>query len=257
MRSNFSKQKVISLITISLLFTLCLPFSSFAADKTVQDSSAQVVQSEKFDMNVIDINDLANKNHVDPDELRAAIEKANNSPVFSPFSAVKRNDGIEASSGIIDVPSDGLDVNKIDINGLSKEHHVNPDQLRSLLERVINSPVKKGVTPQSVITRYDQNSTAYVATGNKTASGVWPAVGMCAVHHYSNGTPYIPFGTIIYYDRYVTILGNSYSSFDVEDTGDPNFVQSTYWTDLFFGPASNWQAAINYGNQIVTYAYYG
>lgn len=150
---KFSKRKASSIIAICFIFALCVPFSGFAANETVQDDT-QAVQSQEIDISKIDIDGLSKKNKVNPDELRAAIEKASKSPVFSPFSAVKVNDGIEASSS----ESTPVTVNQ-----------------------------KTGVataTAKTTYTKTNQNSTAYLATGNPTASGKTPAVGMCAVHHY-------------------------------------------------------------------------
>lgn len=218
MRLNYFKSKVLSIITICFISTILLPFNSFAANVIVQNNKSQDVQSQNVNSTKIDIDGLSKKYHVNPNELRAAIEKAANSPVFSPFSEIKANLGIEPS--------------------ISK---ITPAQAES-----------------GYIQVYNQNSTAYLATGYLTASGLIPAVGMCAVHHYSSGSPYIPFGTSIYYDNSVQIQGQNYSIFDVEDTGDPNFVQSAYWTDLFFGAntSANQTAALNYGNNLVGYKWY-
>lgn len=81
---------------------------------------------------------------------------------------------------------------------------------------------------------------------------------MAAVHHDSSSTPYIPFGTRIYYENAVTIQGNQYASFDVQDTGDLDFILSDYWTGLYFGvsTASSEKAVADYGQPTVTYGYY-
>ena len=103
-------------------------------------------------------------------------------------------------------------------------------------------------TPADII----EDSTAYLGTGNPGASGTMPWVGSCAVHRANSSTtaPLIPFGTsVMYMNRYVSIGGKSYGTFVVNDTGDPNFKRSLYWTDLYFGSntQANKQAALNYG----------
>ena len=169
---------------------------------------------------------LSKKYKVDANELKSAIEKSETSEVFSPFSQVQVNDNVEPSES---------------------ENDVSTQKNRFLGE----------FTVKTVYTKSNQNSTAYLATGQNTASGKVPAVGMCAVHHYQNGKPYIPFHTQITYTKSVSIQGRSRNAFTVEDTGDRHFKQSTYWTDLFFGSntRSNRRAALNYGNRKVTYTY--
>lgn len=207
--------KIKRLVSFGLAACLTLAFSATALATTPQ-------QNVNDSLNEININGLSAKFHVNSDELRKEIEKEANSPVFSPFSAIKADYGIKAST------SSNVSNSIISPNTMIDLHY------------------------------YNQNSTAYLATGYKTASGLWPAIGMCAVHHYSNGTPYIPFGKGIYYENHpVNIQGSIYNSFTVQDTGDPNFVQSSYWNDLFFGSntSANRNAAINYGNQLVNYYY--
>lgn len=187
------------------------------------------------------IDELSARFHVDADELRAEIEKQANSPVFSPFSAIKvYDDGIEASTTISETA---------------------PDWAEELFRREKD---EASATAANALwyNQYNQDSTAYLATGNRTASGVWPAVGMCAVHRYSNGTPYINFGTTVYLDGPATpdilIQGVYYYAFDVQDTGDANFVRSTYWLDFYFGnnTSANQTAALNYGVRKIGYGYY-
>lgn len=199
--------------------TLFTSFPTFASTTTNQVTP----QSQALNINEIDINKLSKDNNVDPDQLQASIEQSLKSTKFSPFSEIKSQNTKKESSSK-KVQNSTLNVNSLNWN-----------------------------------VRSDQDSTAYTAsTSARTASGVVPKVGMAAVHQYSSGTPYIPFGTRIYYENLVTIQGNDYASFDVEDTGDLNFRRTSYWTDLYFGTSTsaNNTAALNYGINTVTYGYY-
>jgi hypothetical protein len=177
-------------------------------------------QSKTLSINDIDINKLSKDNNVDPNELRTSIEKSLKSTRFSPFSGVKVKNNTK----------------KID-------------------SQKINNNIKLD-SYSGYCSQYNQNSTAY--TDTQTASGNAPYVGIVAVHHDGSGDPYIPFGTTIYYSNSVSIQGDDYSSFDVEDTGDRDFVQSDYWTDVYFGQPTeeNEKACMDYGNNLVDYHYW-
>lgn len=176
-------------------------------------------QSKTLDINSIDINKLSKDNNVDPSELRTSIEKSLKSHRFSPFSDVKSQKNTKSSSEINNRKNVKLDSDD-------------------------------GTTYQS-----GEDSTAY--TDTETASGVDPEVGMVAVHHYRSGKPYIPFGTQLTYSSPITIQGNDYTDFSVQDTGDAHFNRSSYWTDIYFGSPSddNEQACLDYGVQSVDYSY--
>lgn len=210
-------QKVIASLICAM--SLLTSFPTFASTTTNENKP----QSQSFNIDEIDINKLSKDNNVDPDQLRASIEKSLKSTIFSPFSEIKSQKNKKESSS----------------------------------EKVKDSNLN--VNSSSWIVRVDQDSTAYTSrTGARTASGAVPKIGMAAVHQYSSGTPYIPFGTRIYYENAVTIQGNQYASFDVQDTGDLDFNLSDYWTDLYFGisTASSEKAVVNYGQPTVTYGYY-
>ncbi|WP_027219135.1 hypothetical protein [Butyrivibrio fibrisolvens] len=108
-------------------------------------------------------------------------------------------------------------------------------------------------TPPYFIAR--QQSTMYLATGNKTANNKWPYVGSCAVHRKSKDdrTPIFPFGSCIHYDVAVNISGTNYRDFIVEDTGDKNYTRTTYWTDVYGGKntSENQKMAFAYGVKYV------
>lgn len=102
------------------------------------------------------------------------------------------------------------------------------------------------------VASYNQDSTMYLETGNPCASGVYPYLGCVAVHRKSTTdySPVIPFGTTInYLSDSVNINGRNFESFTVEDTGDKDYVRSTYWTDVYGGAntSANRTMAWNYG----------
>lgn len=158
------------------------------------------------------------------------------------------------------------------VQELSRENNVDPEELTDAIIHDLDSdrfsPFSRistldednsedSIMPLYEFTYTNQDSTAYLATGNAGASGKMPWIGSCAVHNGGNGntTPIIPFGTtILYMNSSVTIQGKTYSSFIVNDTGDPQRRKSTYWTDIYFGDnnSANYTAAINYGNKKVT-----
>lgn len=128
------------------------------------------------------------------------------------------------------------------------------------------------------LTKTNQDSTAYTWTGNRTASGVWPEVGYCAVHPTVSGgsTPKISYGTVLYIDKVV----NEYSPFEewdmlyhptygemtavqVQDLGDTSFTRkitlaggvwhylSAYWIDLYWGDDPD--EGYDYGARYIDY----
>lgn len=110
--------------------------------------------------------------------------------------------------------------------------------------------------------RYNQDATAYNTTGKPTESGKWPKISYCAVHK-KNGEEIIPFGTVLYFievqtDTYTDTTFHSpegeLTYVRVEDTGDPNWVYSEYWIDLFFGDYIT--EANQFGESTVSYWYY-
>nr|WP_325299887.1 hypothetical protein [uncultured Dysosmobacter sp.] len=157
-----------------------------------------------------------------------------------------------------------------DVFDISERNHVDPEELTDAIIKGIysdkfspfseieiidseNEPVNESVlVPQTEHIFNNQDSTAYVATGNPGASGTMPWVGSCAVHKANSNTtkPLIPFGTIVYYlNRTVSIGGKDYNSFIVNDIGDVDYNRSLYWTDVFFGDntAEIRREALEYG----------
>lgn len=98
-----------------------------------------------------------------------------------------------------------------DVERLSAQYHVDPEKLT---DKIIEGETGRGLSPFSELeiigkekTKeqpdyavnaehivYNQDSTAYLATGNPGASGTMPWVGSCAVHRASGttNTPFIP-----------------------------------------------------------------
>lgn len=222
---TLNKKLIASLVCAMTLLT---SFPTFASTIAADEAT---LQSKTLNLDEIDINKLSNDNNVDSDELRASIEKSLNSNKFSPFSEIKsKKNEVKPSSGNLE---------------------------NSTLDKIKNSIFNTSSLNWYV--RDNQDSTAYTAsTSAITASGVKPQVGMAAVHQNSSGTPYIPFGTDIYFENAVTIQGDDYAFFNVQDTGDLNFKRTSYWADLYFGTSTsaNNTAALNYGIKKVNYGYY-
>jgi hypothetical protein len=115
---------------------------------------------------------------------------------------------------------------------------------------------------------WNQNATAYVATGNPMANGVMPYIGAAAMHIDVTtksgvttasivrlGTP-INFGTP---DARENINFNGYTmgSLVIDDRGGASN-RTKYWIDIFFGAntPANRTAATNYGLKTSAYFYW-
>lgn len=176
---------------------------------------------------IVDVEQVAEENGVNPYALKEAIEEGLNTEKASPFSSLAtRTPNTQASESV--------------------EY--------SLTRSARSTKASKT----------DQDSTAYVAkSGALTASGKTPTVGMCAMHINattktgSTTSTKVKLGTTIYMDESVDVNGTSCSSFVVEDRGNPSN-RTTYWIDIYFGlnNTSNYNAAINYGVKTVSYYYY-
>jgi 3D (Asp-Asp-Asp) domain-containing protein len=77
----------------------------------------------------------------------------------------------------------------------------------AITQEIINPPANNTVDYNNMTSLGSLKITGYVATGNKTASGVYPYVGGCAMSR-SHG---IPFGSTVY------VEGLGY--YTVNDTG--------------------------------------
>lgn len=171
-------------------FFLIFSFSAIALAVDVNKADVSELLSNeayrRYIQDTFDIYDVSRKNNVDPDDLTDAVIKGMNSDKFSPFSEIQTLDQKNAA--------------------------------------VVNN--EEAVSPQSEHIIENQDSTAYLATGNAGASGTMPWVGSCAVHRAnSNSTrPLIPFGTTVYYlNKTVSIEGNTYSLFVFNDISNANF----------------------------------
>ena len=191
---------------------------------------------------------MLRKNHLTVSELNTLIQEANaeadRTGFFSPFT----QDGSEICSTNNKAASD-----------------------TSVADSTTQAS-RSATAATTTITKKNQDSTAYCVNTSTnsnplTASGKRPAVGMCAVHNQktvgestTSVKPIIAYGTIITYKSAVKIGSVSKSKFDVEDTGDPKFNKSYYWTDLYFGDYTSsdktaYNNAINYGDNLVEYSY--
>lgn len=175
----------------------------------------------------IDVEQVAEKNGVNPYEIKEAIEDGVNAEKASPFSNLITN---------------------------------TPNTIAS---ETVEYSVERAATSTKA-SKTNQDSTAYVAnSGALTASGKTPTVGMCAMHinattktgNTTSST--VKLGTTIYMEDSVNVNGTNYSSFVVEDRGNPSN-RTTYWIDIYFGlnNTTNYNAAINYGVKTVSYYYY-
>lgn len=183
---------------------------------------------------IIDVGQLAEENHVDPYELKEAIIEGYYSDKASPFSNLRtiRNEDVLSSES-----AEQIIVGNESING--------------------------PITEMTIVTKTNQDSTAYVAQGGAlTASGKTPEIGMCAMHINvttktgNTNSSTIKLGTTIYMDSPVNVNGTAYNSFVVEDRGAPEG-RTKYWIDIYFGLSeSHYTDAINYGVQTVSYRYY-
>lgn len=84
--------------------------------------------------------------------------------------------------------------------------------------------------------------------------------GMCAVHAPKNnptGLPISPFhfGDVIVLNKPITMTPHEtqWQRFMVEDTGDPNWILSTYFIDLYWGPPEYYSNARNFGINKMNY----
>lgn len=73
--------------------------------------------------------------------------------------------------------------------------------------------------------------------------------------------PILPFGTVIHFEKPITVQGQELSSMTVIDTGDVNYglwPSHPYWFDIFWGSTNyyNNKSARAYGANLVDYHWY-
>ncbi|MBD5545569.1 MAG: hypothetical protein HDR01_15335 [Lachnospiraceae bacterium] len=224
MKRRTIKGKRLATAVTAAFLAIAMSATAFAADGT----------DLKVDIggNVVDVEQLAEENGVNPYALKEAIEEGKNAEKASPFSNLVT----------------------------SKPNTMESEAVESI------SPLERAAsgTSSTKVSKKNQDSTAYVAaSGAKTASGKTPALGMCAMHINvtnktgSTSSSTVKLGTTIYMTKDVTVKGTKYSSFVVEDRGNPSN-RTKFWIDIYFGlnNSTNYNAAINYGVKTVSYYYY-
>lgn len=116
----------------------------------------------------------------------------------------------------------------------------------------------------------DQKSTAYTeaASAPVSSAGKEYFIGSGAVHpRYPLNAggearnPIIPFGTILYLDEPINILGEKHDTLVVNDTGDVYYglwPSHPYWVDVYFGNSNynNNQSASKAGVKLINYTWY-
>lgn len=232
-------KKQLTIILALLIVTMSIPIAGFASDVSVVSVE---LNGRTFTISNEEIEKLAKLNNVDPIELKNAIESGvDEEGRFSPFSKIKTLD-----NGIKQEQLDEMNKEKLSPTG------------EPLTKPLYKSKTFKDNTLSAYTERKDQDTTAYVWTGNKTANGNWPVLKIVACHREkdiyggTSNTPVIPFGKNVYLDRYVWLPeGVGYTSnFYVDDTGlGPG--KTDYWLDIYYG--DDYDSAIIYGNIVLTY----
>lgn len=222
-RKMIIRKKLVTTVTAALM-TMAMSITAFASEPA--DLKVAIGES------TIDVDQVAEENGVNPYALKEAIEDGMKAEKASPFSNLVTN----------------------------KPHAMAAESVEKI------SPLERSAagTYSTKVNKTNQDSTAYVAkSGSKTASGKTPALGMCAMHINattktgSTTSTKVKLGTTIYMTKSVNVNGTNYSSFIVEDRGNPSN-RTTYWIDIYFGlnNDANYKAAINYGVKTVSYYYY-
>lgn len=229
-------------IAVSAVIGLSLmPMIPGAAAKKDAATIEEELQDEEYRRKIIDLyglEEISREYNVDLDDVVDAAIRGEGEDKFSPFTEYPFVNNQEAQENQAEAEEETTAGKEDTITEGSPAGEIE----RAGLEHIV----------------YNQDSTAYLGTGNPGASGTMPWVGSCAVHAASAGNPLIPYGLTVYYlNRSVTISGVSYSSFVVNDIGDLTNVRSLYWTDLYFGDdtAANETAAYQYGvkNDVTLY----
>jgi hypothetical protein len=204
------------MLTFALLFA-SIPVSAFASSSDV----SVTLDGKTTTFSSSEILRIAELNNVNADALTKSIEKgADEEGRFSPFSKLTPN-------------KKGIKQTTLDENNKKKLSSTGEVLLKPKYEN-------SSISAMGYIGRSDQDSTAYNWTGNPTASGVYPYLGIVAVHRNidiggSGYGPVIPFGSNIYLDRWVWLPdGVGYkSNFVVKDTGSgPG--RTAYWIDVYY-----------------------
>ena len=179
---------------------------------------------------VWDIKELAHDNDVDPDELKAALLSGPDADGrLSPFANLR------------ELGNKSLEEKIADTNSRSTKN--------KNFGKYSSDPTRATYT-----THYNQDSTAYVWTGNPMANGKYPEVKHIASKRLSGGSPTIPFGKHVATSQWIQIPGYPQRcDFWSGDTGNGPSNPTSHWIDIYFGGETNYQtaynAAINYGRQ--------
>lgn len=224
-KMSFGKQIIKTVAAVTLVMSMGL--TAFAAE------DAENLQME-IGGTIIDIDQLAKENDVNPYELKAAIEESMGAEVVSPFSSLATN---------------------------------TPNTMASESTELVRGRATTSVSGNVKVSKNNQDSTAYVAKdGDKTASNKTPEVGMCAMYIKSTtktgstSDTIVKLGTTIFMNSAIDVNGKSLSSFVVEDRGNPSN-RTDFWIDIYFGQyvdknSPTYKAAVNYGIKTVSYYYY-
>ncbi|AKG34986.1 RlpA-like double-psi beta-barrel domain-containing protein [Paenibacillus durus] len=240
--------KVVSGAALSSAMLLTIASGAFAqASSPVAKEASDVsvtLDGKTTTFSSAEIDRLAAQNNVDANALRKAIESGpDEERRFSPFSKLPqlKNKGITTQEQL---------------------DQANAQRLSSTGEPLVKSKAaskSSSFSALSTISKTNQDSTAYNWTGNQTANGNWPALGICAVHRQidiggSTYAPVIPFGKLLSTNKDIWLPdGVGYKSdFTVDDTGSgPN--RTAYWIDIYYH--NDTQSAINYGVIKLDYTY--
>jgi len=234
---------------VALSSALLLSFSSGAfaqpssqANKETNDVSVTLDGRTTY-FSSFEIEKLAKLNNVDPNALRKEIESGpDEEGRFSPFSKLP-------------LLNNGTSQELLDEN--------NEQKLSSTGQPLVRSKSEKSVISSLMTTtKTNEDSTAYNWTGNKTANGNWPVLGISAVHRVrdinSSSTSYAPviaFGTTLNITNVDIWLpdGHGYEDqFTVDDTGSGP-TRTDYWVDIYYH--NDTASAIAYGVTKLDYTY--
>ncbi|MGG4342299.1 hypothetical protein [Paenibacillus lautus] len=238
--------RVISGMALSSVMLLALSSSAFAqpvSQGTEETSDVSVTLDGKTtQFTSSEITKLAELNNVDPNELRKAIESGpDEEGRFSPFSQLAIKNVITTEQ------ANKSDASKLSSTGVP------------LVEPITASETSMVSPLATSYSKTNQDSTAYNWTGNNTANGNVPVLGICAVHRNkdlggSDYKPVIPFGTQLTTNKSIWLPdGVSYTStFKVDDTGSgPK--RTDYWIDIYYHKDT--ASAIKYGIIKLDYTY--
>lgn len=142
-----------------------------------------------------------------------------------------------------------------------------PPAKKTVPNKIINQPSPEWYIKFSV---KNQKTTAYTeaASAPVSSAGKEYYIGSGAVHpRYPLNAggearnPIIPFGTTLYLDEPIEILGQKHDTLVVNDTGDVYYglwPSHPYWVDIYFGQTNyyNNKSASNAGVKLINYSWY-